>query len=130
MDNKTTAYSLLATGYIAQHCQEGRVEASLISEEYKIPLLYLFKVLQKLTKANILHSKRGPGGGFTLTRPATEITLLEIIEAVDGPMVNDLKLSKQTNKKSFVLKMEKVCQSATAKEIEIYGKAKLSDMVK
>jgi Rrf2 family protein len=93
-------------------------------------LLYLFKVLEKLRKANILRSKRGPGGGFTLARPAKDITILEIIEAVDGPMVSDLKLSDDTNNKPFILKIKKVCQSATGKEIEIYGKAKLSDMVK
>lgn len=126
---KTTGYALLAAGYIAQHSQEGTVEASLITKQCNIPPLYLFKILGRLMKANILRGKRGPGGGFSLTRPAKDITILEIIEAVDRPMVDYLILSDCTNNKPFVLKMKKVCESATAKEIEIYGKAKLSDMV-
>lgn len=129
-NGKTIGYALLASGYIAQHSQEGTVEASLISEQCDIPPLYLFKILGKLIKANILHSKRGPGGGFTLARPAKDITILEIIEAVDKPMVDYQQLADFTSNKPFILKIKKVCQSATEKAIEIYSKAKLSDMVK
>ena len=129
ISSKTMGYALVATGYIAEHHKEGAVEASLISKQYNIPLLYLFKVLEKLIKASILRSKRGPGGGFSLTRPAKDITILEIIEAIDGPMFQNLKLTKNTNNKPFILKMEEVCQSATEKEREIYSKAKLSEML-
>ena len=96
ISSKTMGYALMATGYIAEHHKEGAIEASLISKQYNIPLLYLFKVLEKLIKADILRSKRGPGGGFSLTRPAKDITILEIIEAVDGPMLHNLKLTKHT----------------------------------
>ena len=130
ISSKTMGYALVATGYIADHHKEGAIEASLISKQYNIPLLYLFKVLEKLIKASILRSKRGPGGGFSLTRPAKDITILEIIEAVDGPMLYNLQLTKHTNKKPFILKMEEVCQSATEKEREIYSKAKLSEMLR
>ena len=129
INSKTIGYALVATGYIAEHHKEGVVVASHISKQYNIPLLYLFKVLEKLIKANILRSKRGPGGGFSLTRPAKDITILEIIEAVDGPMPHNLQLKKHTNA-PFILKMEEVCQSATEKEQEIYSKAKLSEMLK
>jgi Rrf2 family protein len=128
--SKAIGYALLASGYIAQHSQEGAVEASDISQQCNIPPLYLFKILGKLLKANILLSKRGPGGGFTLARPAKDITILEIIEAVDKPMVNYQQLADFTSNKPFILKMKKVYQSATEKAIEIYGKAKFSDMVK
>jgi len=129
ISSKTIGYALVAAGYIAEHSQEGTVEASLISKEYNIPLLYLFKVLGKLKKANILRSKKGPGGGFSLTRPAKDITILEIIEAVDGPILHNLQLTKHTNNEPFILKMEEACQSATEKERELYSKAKLSEML-
>ena len=130
ISSKTMGYALVATGYIAEHHKEGAIEASLISKQYNIPLLYLFKVLQKLVTASILRSKRGPGGGFSLTRPAKDITILEIIEAVDGPMLYNLQLTKHTNNEPFILKMEEVCQSATEKGREVYNKAKLSEMLK
>ena len=87
ISSKTMDYALMAAGYIAEHHKEGAVVASHISKEYNIPLLYLFKILGKLKKANIVRSKRGPGGGSSLTRPAKDITILEIIEAVDRPML-------------------------------------------
>ena len=46
---------------------------------------HLSKVMQRLAKAGFLKAKRGPSGGYTLARPATEITLLEIYEALEGP---------------------------------------------
>lgn len=128
--NKTTSYALMAIGYIAQHHQEGRVTVSAISKQYNISFLYLFKVLDKLTNANILHSKKGSKGGFILARPAKDITLLEIIEAVDGPMVNHLQLGELTNNEPYSLKMEQVCYSATEKGKKLLNKAKLSQLLK
>src|SRR3954471_1210797 len=58
---------------------------SLALDEH-IPLKFLEQILLVLRKGGILHSKRGAGGGYTLAKPATRITLGEIIELVDGPL--------------------------------------------
>ncbi len=92
--------------------------------------MYLFKILKQLVRANILHSKRGPGGGFTLARPAKDITILEIIEAVDGPMRSNLQMAEHTNNEPYSIKMEKVCLSATEKARKLYSKATLAEMLK
>ena len=128
--SKTTRYALMSAGYVAQHYQEGMVLAPLISKQCDIKLSYLLKILEKLVKANILRSKKGPRGGFTLARPAKDITILEIIEAIDGPMLRHLQLVEQTNNEPFILKMEKVCQSATEKARKLYSKATLSEIIK
>ena len=122
-------YGLIAAGCIAEQADEGWVMAGTISEEYGIPLEYLFNILQQMVKANILLSKRGPTGGFTLARPAKEISLLEIIEAVDGPISTQLELAQQTKKAQFSVEMEKVCQRASDKAASILSRAKLSQMV-
>ncbi len=57
-----------------------------ISEEYKIPRSFLAKILQKLVKAKIVRSYRGVKGGFSLARQARDITVLEVLEAIEGKL--------------------------------------------
>jgi Rrf2 family protein len=127
--SRSTGYALVAVGYIAMNYKEGAVLAARISKEYGIPLEYLLKILQQLVRANVLRSKRGPRGGFFLARPAESITLLEIIEAVDGPLHSHLHLAEQTNNAPFSMKMEDICRKATDEVKGIYEKAKLSKML-
>ena len=127
--SRSTGYALVAVGYVAQHYRDGAVLAARISKQYGIPLEYLLKILQQLVRANVLRSKRGPRGGFFLARPAEGISLLEIIEAVDGPVLSHLQLAEQTNNEPFSLKMEKVCKVATEKVRDIFSQAKLSEVM-
>lgn len=60
--------------------------AMQISESTGVPVEYLRKVLQRLTRARLVASERGRGGGFRLARPADRITLLDIVEAIEGPV--------------------------------------------
>jgi Rrf2 family protein len=56
------------------------------AEAHGLPELFLTKVLRSLVGAGILYSRKGPHGGYGLARPAARITLLEVVEAVDGPL--------------------------------------------
>jgi len=127
--SRSTGYALIAVGYIAQHYKEGAVLAQRISKEYDIPLEYLLKILQQLVRASVLRSKRGPRGGFFLATDAQNITMLQIIEAVDGPMVTHLHLSEQTNSERFAGFLEEICQKASYQAKSIFENAKLSDMI-
>jgi len=127
--SRSTGYALVAVGYVAQHYRDGAVLASRVPKQYGIPLEYLLKILQQLVRANVLRSKRGPRGGFFLARPAEGITMLEIIEAVDGPLFSHLQLAEQTSNEPFSLKMEKVCRTATEKVRDIFSQSKLSDVL-
>jgi Rrf2 family protein len=128
--SRSTGYALVACGYIAQHYKDGAVLAARVSKEYDIPLEYLLKILQQMVRANVLRSKRGPRGGFFLARESTDITLLQIVEAVDGPMMSHLHLAEQTNNAPFSLKMEAVCKKATDEVRSIYDAALLSELLK
>jgi len=63
-----------------------RTATSVIAEEQKIPPSFLAKIISQLSIAGLLHTSRGARGGVTLARQAGEITLLEVIEAIDGPI--------------------------------------------
>ncbi len=58
--------------------------AARLAEFHGVPAAYLSKHLQALSRAGILESVHGPGGGYRLARPATEITVLAVVEAIDG----------------------------------------------
>ena len=124
-----TRYALITAGYIAQYANEGTVLSTTICKEYDIPHDHLQKILQRMVKANILRSKRGPKGGFALARPAKEITLLEIIEAEGGTIASKLELAEMTNKAQFSVNMESVFVKGTEKAASILSRAKLSKMV-
>jgi Rrf2 family protein len=65
----------------------------VISERQAIPARYLEQIFQRLRRAGLILSKRGPGGGYTLARAPEEISLREIIEALEGPLSESLEMS-------------------------------------
>jgi Rrf2 family protein len=127
--SRSVSYALVAVGYVAENQQDGHVLAARVSKEYGIPLEYLLKIMQQLVRANVLRSKRGPRGGFTLARDPKDISMLQIIEAINGPLMGHLHLSEQTHSADFSLKMEDVCKKVSEKEMKLYDKAKISDMI-
>ena len=127
--SRSTGYALVAVGFVAVEGKEGPVLAAKISKAYDIPLEYLLKILQQLVRVNILRSKRGPRGGFFLAREPKDITILHIIEAVEGPMMTHANLTQLTGNANFSVNMEKACNEATDKLRAVYDSAVLSDML-
>ncbi len=68
------------------------VQIRVISERQAVPSRYLEQIFQRLRRAGLVTSKRGPGGGYTLSRAAARITLREIVEAVQGPIGDALAM--------------------------------------
>ena len=66
------------------------VQIRVISERQAVPVRYLEQIFQRLRRAGLVDSKRGPGGGYTLARPAAEVSLREIVEALEGPLPDGL----------------------------------------
>ena len=63
-----------------------RAPTAIIAERQRIPLPFLAKIVSQLVVRGILEATRGASGGVSLARPAETITMLEIIEAIDGPI--------------------------------------------
>jgi len=76
-------YAVTAMIDIALNQDKGAITLSLISERQGISLSYLEQLFAKLKKAGLVSSARGPGGGYRLSRPAIEISVSDIIRAVD-----------------------------------------------
>ena len=127
--SRSTEYGLIAVGYIAMNKEPGLVRAERVSKAYDIPLEYLLKILQQLVRGNILRSKRGPRGGFTLARPASKITMLQILEIVDGPMVNHMTIAEHTGKTKFGIQADKIFDKALAQGRNVYSKVTLASLI-
>src|SRR3970282_1557087 len=83
---KRADYGLMAIHYIAIHDDLGAVNAKRIAEEFAIPQELLAKILQRLAKQGLIVSHNGPRGGYVLTRRPAEITIGEVIRALEGPI--------------------------------------------
>jgi Rrf2 family protein len=83
---KRADYGLMAIHYIAVHDDLGAVSAKRISEEFSIPQELMAKILQRLAKQRLIVSQNGPKGGYALSRRPTEITVGDVIRALEGPI--------------------------------------------
>lgn len=82
VDNAVRAMAELATS------SHGTMKAEAIARHQDISLKYLLDILRDLKRAELVRSKRGPDGGFALSRPATDISLADIFRAIDGPLAD------------------------------------------
>jgi Rrf2 family protein len=78
-------YAVRAVLHLARG-NDQRIATSSIAEKQHIPPSFLAKIISQLSIAGLLHTSRGARGGVTLAREAKDITLLEVIEAIDGPI--------------------------------------------
>lgn len=77
-------YGVLGLLHLARLPEGQSVMIDAVSRDEGIPKSFLAKIFQDLAKARVLRSQRGAGGGFALARSADQITVLEVIEAIDG----------------------------------------------
>src|ERR1044071_1747692 len=83
--SKKADYALVAMKHLAQKRVSPSSSAREIAEQYDIPIELMAKVLQRLVRMRLLASTQGTRGGYMLGRPATMISVADVIEAIDGP---------------------------------------------
>ncbi len=83
---RASALGVFAGVHLAQCGPRSPVQGREIAQSLGTPHDYLVKILQQLVKAQIFSSERGPAGGFQLRKDPGEISLLEIVEAIEGPI--------------------------------------------
>ncbi len=79
-------YAVRAVLYLAQLGPERRAATSQIAQEQQIPPSFLAKIVSQLSVAGLLQTSRGARGGVSLARSPEQISLLEVVEAIDGPI--------------------------------------------
>lgn len=79
-------YALRAMYYLSKLEPTERSATSLIADEQRIPPSFLAKIISQLSIAGLIHTSRGARGGVSLARPPENISILEVVEAIDGPL--------------------------------------------
>lgn len=84
--SRTVGYALRATLYLAAEVPNKPIPCSKIAKEGEMPERFLLQILRNLVSQGVLRSTRGVDGGYTLAGAPSDVSLLNIIEAIDGPL--------------------------------------------
>jgi Rrf2 family protein len=128
--SRASAYALHALAHMAKLPPERLVPSHVVAQAQGIPERFLLKVLKPLVSAALLRSVRGPNGGYRLARPAKDIILLEVVEAIDGPVRGEVPTGFAPAKDRLDKRLAEVCQGAAELVRGRLGKVRLADLVK
>jgi Rrf2 family protein len=84
--SRTASYAIQALVYLAEQDHDHPVGSHIIARDRGMPERFLLKLLRPLVRVRIVDSLKGPNGGYKLARPANRVNLLEVLEAVEGPI--------------------------------------------
>lgn len=128
---RASAYALKALAYLARQKTSEPIPSHVMAEEARdIPKLFLLKCLLRATSAGILHSVKGPNGGYVLARAPREISVLQIIEGVDGPLRGEAPLVGQGAAAALDVRLQEVCDAAAVLVRERLAKVSLADLAR
>jgi len=79
-------YALRTVLFLTKQEPNQRISTSRIAKEKKIPNSFLAKIISQLSIAGLIHTSRGAHGGVSLSKPTEKISMLDVVEAIDGPV--------------------------------------------
>ena len=123
--SRTTRYAVEALVHLAREGDGKLMPSHEVAQAEGIPERFLLKCLMPLVKARLLLSLRGPNGGYRLARPAGKVTLLEVVEATDGPI---LHRGDYREGKGGAGRLEESFEKAAAAARKELGKVTLADL--
>ena len=116
---RASSYALHAVTYMAAQKQNRPIASHHIAEAQGIPERFLLKVLKPLVSARVLHSIKGPNGGYRLARRPADISMLDVVEAVDGPIRGQAPLAQTESNGRLDRRLERICNT-TAEHLRDY----------
>lgn len=125
---RASTYALHAVVYMAGQKKETPVASHLIARKKGIPERFLLKVLKPLVSARVLNSVKGPNGGYQLARTPNDITLLDVIEAVDGPISGQAPTGQHDSGGALNRRLEHICNQTAEQTRKQLSKIKVSEL--
>lgn len=121
-------YGLRAMIYLASISPDAIVPFREIARQMLVPEDFLAKILKTLVDEGLVRSTRGPHGGYALAKPASDISFLEVIEAVEGPIALNVCLDEDGCGKAAACTMVGVWREGQERMLEVYRAATLASL--
>lgn len=121
-------YALRAMIYLASISRDAVVPFREIARQMLVPEDFLAKILKTLVDEGLVKSTRGPHGGYALAKPSAEISFLEVIEAVEGPIALNVCLDEDGCGKAAACTMVGVWREGQERMLEVYRAASLASL--
>jgi len=127
--SRASTYAFYGLGYLAGQPAGRLVPLSEICERYGVSDTHLAKIFQTLVKAGLLESSRGVNGGFALAKPANKISPLDVIQAIEGPIVEaGCLLLREPCERDSVCRINALWRRAQHQMLTVLRQATLADM--
>lgn len=124
-------YGIRGVLYLAQQDDSKVSMLSAIAKAQDVPPRFLAKIFQTLAKAGIVKSHRGAKGGFSLARPASEITMKDVIEAIEGPIyLNVCLIAAGECSRDKICPAHAIWEEAQGKMMDVLSRANFADLAK
>ena len=125
---RASSYALHAVVYMATQKQNKPVASHIIARAQGIPERFLLKVLKPLVSARVLHSIKGPHGGYRLAQSASDLTMLEVVEAVDGPIRGQAPQAHVAGDGQLDRRLEAICDQSSDQIRKHFQKVRISEL--
>ena len=123
-------YAVRLVMEVASARQDETVTTALVARRQEIPYQFLRKVAQTLTAGGVLTGERGGAGGLSLARPAEQISVLDVLMALDTPQVNDCSINPDNCKRRSVCAAYPVWSEAQREMERILGRTPISRLAR
>ena len=126
--SQAVSYGISSLTYIANAPVGALIPNSVICRELGMPDRFVLQIMRTLVNAGMLQSARGVAGGYTLVKPAAKITLLQIVEAIDGPLGDKRPVDLTGMTKDSQAKIEKAMAAIEADARKRLAAVTLADL--
>ena len=127
--SRAGSYAIYSVVYLATRRSDSLVGSQEIARALGITENRLVRILKSLVAARILWSLRGPGGGYQLARPASRISVLDIIESVGGPVRGMVPALTRPGHETIERRLQAICEQMADWTRAILGKISISDLL-
>ena len=128
--SRASNYVVVALAYLVREKPDAPVASHDVARAEGIPERYLLKILKPLADACILRSMKGPNGGYSVARPPKDVTLVDVVEAVDGPLRALAEPVGDGEGKTLDKRLQAVCDEAVALVRERLAKVTLAELAR